>query len=132
MPAPRALARFNRRVTNRLTIPWVGRLRGFGLIHHSGRRTHRRYRTPVLAFRHGRSVVIALTYGPQTDWVQNVLAEGGCTLETQGRRLRLTRPRLLHEDKHRPVPPFIGLVLGLAGISDFMQLEGTDGDKPTW
>ena len=103
-------------------------MHGFGLIEHSGRRTHRLYRTPVLAFRRHGGFVIALTYGPHTDWVQNVLAEGGCTLETQGLRLRLCRPRLTHEQRNRPVPMPIGLVLRLAGISDFLELDRTDAD----
>jgi len=123
MPAPRWLARFNRRVTNRLTAPLVGHVRGLGLIEHTGRRTRRRYRTPVLVFSHSSRCVIALTYGPQTDWVQNVLAEGGCTLATMGQRLRLVHPRLIHADGHRYVPPAIGVVLRVAGISDFIELE---------
>ena len=128
MPAPRWLARFNRRVTNRLTTPFISRVHGFGLIEHSGRRTHRLYRTPVLAFRRPGGFVIALTYGPHTDWVQNVLAEDGCTLETQGQRLRPSRPVLTHKERHRPVPMPIGLVLRLAGISDFLELERADAD----
>jgi deazaflavin-dependent oxidoreductase (nitroreductase family) len=123
MAAPRWLARFNRRVTNRLTTPLVGRLPGFGLVEHEGRKTHRRYRTPVLAFRRSGGYVIALTYGPGTDWVQNVLAEGGCTLVTNGRRLRLSGASLLREEHRRPVPPAISLVLNLAGISDFLELR---------
>ena len=51
-----------------------------------GRKTHRQYSTPVLVFRHGRGFIIALTYGRQSQWVHNVLAEGGCQLETQGLR----------------------------------------------
>jgi hypothetical protein len=34
--------------------------------------------------------VFALTYGPDTDWVKNVLAAGGCELRTRGRAIRLT------------------------------------------
>ena len=125
MPAPRWLARFNRSVTNRLTTPVVGHLRGFGLIEHVGRRSRQRYRTPVLAFRRSGRYIIALTYGPGTDWVQNVLAAGGCTLVTSGRRLRLSGPRLLREDRDRPVPSVVGLILGLARISDFIELHPT-------
>lgn len=125
MPAPRWLACFNRDATNRLTTPVAGHLRGFGLIEHVGRRTHKRYRTPVLAFRRGGSYVIALTYGPQTDWVQNVLTAGECALLTRGRRIALSKPRLLHEELHRPVPPLVSFVLGLARISDFIELRAS-------
>ena len=122
MPAPRWLARFNRRVTNRLAAPVAGRLPGFGLIEHRGRRSGRRYQTPVLAFRRRASYVVALTYGPGTDWAQNVLAEGGCGLLTSGRRLRLTGARLVHAHRDPPVPRMVGLALGLAGISDFLEI----------
>ena len=38
----------------------------------------RTYRTPINVFRSdGNRFVIALTYGPQTEWVQNILACGG-------------------------------------------------------
>ena len=38
-------------------------LPGFGVVEHAGRRSGRRYRTPVNVFRPGASYVIALTYG---------------------------------------------------------------------
>lgn len=130
MPAPRWLARFNRRVTNRLATPLVGRLPGFGLIEHTGRRTGRTYRTPVLAFCEPGRYVIALTYGPSTDWVRNVLAAGGCTLVTQGRRLALQRPRLIRAEKRRPVPRLVGWLLSLARISDFIELRPAPAPTP--
>ena len=51
MPLPRWLARFNRRVTNRLFGPVAPRLPGFGVVVHTGRKTHRPYRTPMNVFR---------------------------------------------------------------------------------
>jgi hypothetical protein len=41
----------------------------------------------------------ALTYGTDTDWVKNVLAAGGCQLETRGRVVRLVAPRLYHDGR---------------------------------
>ena len=46
MPLPRSVARFNRRVTNRLLGRLAPRLPGFGIVVHTGRKTQRRYRTP--------------------------------------------------------------------------------------
>ena len=66
------------------------RLPGFGVVVHTGRRTHRQYRTPVNVFRRADRYIIALTYGPDADWVRNVRASGGCELETRGHTLRLT------------------------------------------
>jgi hypothetical protein len=49
MPLPKRLAGFNARVTNRLTRRGAGRLPGFGIVSHVGRRSGRAYRTPVFA-----------------------------------------------------------------------------------
>src|SRR5712692_5869519 len=89
MPLPRWVARFNKRLTNRIIGPLAPYLPGFGVVVHLGRLTHRQYRTPVNVFRRPGGFVIALTYGPNADWVRNVLANGGCELEYRGRRVRL-------------------------------------------
>ena len=131
MPLPRSIARFNRRVTNRLLGPLASYLPGFGVVVHTGRKTGRLYRTPVNVFQRPGGYVIALTYGPESDWVRNVLASGGCRLETRGRMLRLTQPRVFHDERRRAVPAplrLIGGVLGaLAGVSDFLDLTLADG-----
>ena len=101
MPAPRWLARFNLHVTNRLLSPLANHLQGMGVIVHIGRRTHRRYRTPVLIFRRGNHLIIALTYGRESQWVQNVLANDGCELENRGRLVRLVHPRVFHDPQRR-------------------------------
>lgn len=123
VPLPRALGRFNRRVTNPLLGPIVTRLPGFGWIVHRGRRSGRTYRTPVLAFTRGDRVVIALTYGPATDWVKNVLAAGGCKLEKGSQRVDLHAPRLFHDRSRRAAPPLIRPALWLLGAADFLELR---------
>jgi deazaflavin-dependent oxidoreductase (nitroreductase family) len=132
MPLSRAVARFNRRVTNRLLGPLAPRLPAFGVVVHTGRKTGRPYRTPVNVFRRPGGYVIALTYGPDADWVRNVLAEGGCTLETRGRTLRLTRPRLFRDERRRRVPAPVRVVLGLSEVADFLDLtlETTRAGSP--
>ena len=92
VPIPMGVARFNRRVTNRVAAPLLRRLPGFAVVHHVGRRSGRAYRTPVNLFPDDGGYVIALPYGPGTDWLKNVLAAGGCELEVRGRRVRCTSP----------------------------------------
>ena len=121
MPFPRWLARFNLHVTNRLLGPVASYAPGMAIVVHTGRKSQRRYRTPVLVFRRGDRFVIALTYGRESQWVQNVLAQGGCELEVKGRTLRLTRPNVLHDEHRRSVPAVVGLVLGLLNVSDFLE-----------
>ena len=76
MPIPKAVAAFNKRVTNRITGPFAGRLPGFAVVTHVGRSSGRHYRTPVNMLRRGADYVFVLTYGPQADWVRNVEAAG--------------------------------------------------------
>lgn len=130
MPAPRWLARFNRHVTNRILGRLAPYVPGFGVITHTGRKTHRRYRTPVNVFRRPGGYVVALTYGPEADWVRNVLANGGCTLETRGRRVRLTQPRLFHDEQRRAMPAPVRPFLGLLHVYDFLELQQVAGAQP--
>jgi deazaflavin-dependent oxidoreductase (nitroreductase family) len=123
MPAPRWLARTNRHLANRVLGPLASRLPGFGVIVHTGRKSGRQYRTPVNVFRRDDSYVIALTYGPVSDWVRNVLAHGGCALETRGRTVQLIHPRLVRDEGRRAMPALVRPILGLVHVSDFLQLD---------
>ncbi|WP_319463119.1 nitroreductase family deazaflavin-dependent oxidoreductase [Micromonospora sp. RTP1Z1] len=122
MVLPRRLARFNRVATNRVTGPLAGWLPGFGVIIHRGRRSGREYRTPINIFRTSDGYVAALTYGI-TDWARNVLAADGCEVEILGRRVRLTRPRLVHDPTRRDMPPMVRQIVGVIGVTDFLYLS---------
>jgi len=123
MPLPHWLARFNRQATNRLARQVAGRLPGFAIVRHHGRRSDRAYRTPVNAFARPGGYVIALTYGPQTDWVQNVLAAGGCELEVRGHLVHLVEPRIVVDAGQRPVPGVVQPILRLARVTQFLELR---------
>jgi len=116
------VARFNKKVTNRILGRLVPHLPGFGFVVHTGRKTHRQYRTPIKFFRRGGKYLFALTYGPNTDWVRNVLANGGCQLETRGRTVRLSRPRLFHDERRSSVPVYARIPLSMIDVSDFLEL----------
>jgi deazaflavin-dependent oxidoreductase (nitroreductase family) len=123
MPAGRRLARFNRLVTNRILGPLATFVPGMATVIHNGRKSGRVYRTPVLLFRRGDRYIIALTYGPETDWVRNVLAAGECDLETRGRTFHLTNPRLIHDPQRRAMPPIVRQVLAIGNVTDFLEFE---------
>lgn len=121
MPIPYAVARLNRVGLNRVTrhvAPWVP---GFGVVVHRGRRSGREYRTPVNVFPHDDRFVFALTYGPGTDWVKNVLAAGGFELLTRGHRVRLTAPRVYRDEDREGIRPVERRALGLLGVADFLE-----------
>lgn len=122
MPAPRALARFNKKVTNRLLGRVATRLPGFGVVTHRGRR----YRTPINVFRTPNGYCAALIYGVQSDWVLNVLAADGCELDSRGRHQHLSSPRLVHDESRREAPPPVRPILRLIGVTDFLRLTPTD------
>ena len=75
-----------------------------------------------MVFRRDNHFVIALTYGRDSQWVQNVLAANGCEFETRGRKLRLSHPRLFHDDRRRDMPVFVRFVLGIINVADFLEL----------
>ena len=125
----RWVAAFNLAVTNRITSRFAARLPGFGILTHAGRKSGKLYRTPVNVFRAPEGFLIALTYGRESEWVKNVLAAGGCELETQGVRYRLSAPTIVHDTTRRRFPPFVRLILGLIGANDFMQMEKCREEK---
>jgi deazaflavin-dependent oxidoreductase (nitroreductase family) len=121
----RRTAHFNRHVTNRLTRPLAGRLPGFGVVVHRGRKSGHQFQTPVNVFSAAGGYVIALTYGAESDWVKNVLAAGGCELITRRRRRRLDSPELVRDDKQRPVPPVLRPFLRFMRVTEFLRLKST-------
>ena len=123
MPIPRVVRRWNKAGLNRLTRPVAPWLPGFGVVVHRGRRTGRAYRTPVNVFPAGTGYVIALTYGPDTDWVKNVLAAGSCELRTRGGVISLTSPRLFHDETRRGIRPLERQVLRVLRVADFLSLK---------
>jgi deazaflavin-dependent oxidoreductase (nitroreductase family) len=119
----RWVAAFNLAVTNRITSRFAARLPGFGIITHVGRKSGRVYRTPVNVFRAPEGFLVALTYGRESEWVMNVVAAGGCHLETRGVRYHLSAPTIMRDPTRRRFPIPVRIVLRLIGANDFMQLS---------
>jgi deazaflavin-dependent oxidoreductase (nitroreductase family) len=71
------VARFNTRFTNPVQGVYAWLVPPWSVVLHRGRRSGRGYRTPLVAFRRGRTLVIALLYGEESDWLRNLLAGGG-------------------------------------------------------
>ncbi|MGH2418012.1 MAG: nitroreductase family deazaflavin-dependent oxidoreductase, partial [Candidatus Limnocylindria bacterium] len=92
MPLPHWLTRVNLVVTNRLTAPLAPWLPWFCLLEHVGRESGAVRHTPLNVFRRGNRYVFALTYGPDVQWVANVLEAGDCRIRTGGRWVRLEEP----------------------------------------
>ena len=124
MPAPRWVARANKIGLNRFTkyiAPWAP---GWGVVVHRGRKSGRIFRTPLWVFRRHNGFVIALTYGPETDWVRNVLAAGGCELQTRRRRYQLGAPAVFRDENATDMPAFIRFMLRrVIKAPEFLRLD---------
>lgn len=96
---------------------------GFGIVTSVGRKSGKLYRTPVNVFREPDGFLIALTYGPDSGWVKNVLAAGGCELESRGVRYQLSSPIVIHDPSRRRFPPLVRVILGFIASYDFLQLQ---------
>lgn len=81
---------------NAVTLPIAGRrFSPYGLLKHTGRRSHQTYVTPVKVYPFGDGFVLTLTYGPEVDWCRNIMASGTCVLTWKGQEYTLENPALL-------------------------------------
>ncbi|OBK29290.1 peptidase [Mycobacterium asiaticum] len=95
MRVPRSVANLNRRVLNpvaRSITPW---LPGQGTLEHVGRKSGKRYRTPLLTFPTRDGFVVLIGYGLKSDWLKNVIASGQAVLHKRGKSIALADPCLL-------------------------------------
>jgi deazaflavin-dependent oxidoreductase (nitroreductase family) len=95
MQIPRVVAIFNKYINNRIQGLWAWLLPPWAVIGHTGRKSGKAYRTPVFGFVGGGSFAVPILYGERTDWVRNLLAANGGTLQRGGRRYELRDPRIV-------------------------------------
>jgi len=105
MHLPRALAAFNRRVTNPIQRRWAGRIPGHAIIEHTGRKSGRAYRTPVLCVGRPGGFAFLVGYGLESDWVRNLLAADGGAVVHRGRRYQVRDVRLVPMPAGRELLP---------------------------
>jgi deazaflavin-dependent oxidoreductase (nitroreductase family) len=91
------IRRFNRAMLNPLMLRLADRFHGTypAVVHHVGRQTGRRYRTPVVAQPVDGGFVIPLPYGTDTDWCRNVRAAGQFTIERAGQSFEVGNPEVV-------------------------------------
>jgi deazaflavin-dependent oxidoreductase (nitroreductase family) len=124
MPLPHWLTRVNVAFVNRVMAPFAARLPGLGVLEHVGRQSGTVRRNPVAIFRRRPDrYVIALWYGPEAQWVQNVLAAGGCRVLSRGRWVPMTEPRTFHDPRRRDMPRALRPVAVLLRVDDFLELR---------
>ena len=95
MHIPRFMRQVNRVFTNHVFGTFAGLVPPFAIVHHVGRRSGRRYRTPVVAFRSSAGFVIPMTYGRDVDWARNMVRANGAEIERGGHRMAVRNPRIV-------------------------------------
>ncbi len=89
----RAVKRMNKNFWNPRAMETAGTPGAYAsIVHHVGRRSGTTYQTPVVPVKTDDGFVIALPYGPDADWVQNVLAAGKATITSEGETYEVERP----------------------------------------
>jgi deazaflavin-dependent oxidoreductase (nitroreductase family) len=102
MKLSRGVARFNKRVTNRIQGLYAWLVPPWAVILHRGRRSGCQYRTPLFAFRRDRTLIIALLYGQESDWLRNLRAGGGHVIRA-GRTFTVRQPEVIDTSGAGPV-----------------------------
>jgi deazaflavin-dependent oxidoreductase (nitroreductase family) len=117
------MRRFTTHLLNPGTLLFFGRLPGCGILTHIGRTSGRRYRVPIFVLRRRDDYVFALTYGSESHWVKNILAEGGSDMRVRGRDLRLVEPEVF-VDKTRRLMPLLYRLAGRAVlVTEFLSMR---------
>jgi len=129
-PRTKFLQPFTTHVINPITRRFAGRLPGFAIIVHRGRRSGRIHRTPMNVFRDGDDWIFALTYGSDVQWVKNVLAAGEAELEAGGRTVDLVDPTLFVDPSRRLMPGPVRIFLGLIGVTEFLRMRPAGTASP--
>jgi deazaflavin-dependent oxidoreductase (nitroreductase family) len=122
--------RFNRAVTNPRVLRSAGSPgASASVIRHRGRVSGRVYETPVGPFAVGDGFVIALPYGPDADWVRNVLAHGSATLVHEGHTEPVHQPEVVATaEVVRKLPSSQQRTLRLFGVDQCLRLRTAPGD----
>lgn len=124
------LAPITTRVFNPAMRVVAGRVPGLGIMTHTGRRTGRQYRTPVLVLREADRLVVALWYGVDAHWVRNVLAAGGGAIRTRGHDRRLVDPVVVEDRALRALPVPIRLAARVVGVRHLLRAVEAPMETP--
>jgi deazaflavin-dependent oxidoreductase (nitroreductase family) len=100
------------------------------VVRHVGRVSGKEYDTPITAVPTDSGFVIALPYGPNTDWLKNVLASGAATIVIDGETVAVDRPQVVsRETGERDLPAGAARALRIFGVDECLRLRRTE-DAP--
>ena len=116
---------FNKRLLNPLMMRLAGRKYWYAsVIEHTGRRSGKRYATPVATHRVPDGFVIPLPYGVNVDWLRNVLAAGHATIRAHGQTYRAVQPEIISAEAAAPkLRPQRRRTYDLFGVKNYLQVK---------
>jgi deazaflavin-dependent oxidoreductase (nitroreductase family) len=115
---------FLKRYFNPLTLRLARSTFGpFAIVNHVGRRSGKRYQTPIIVQPVDSGFVFELTYGRDVDWYQNVRAAGRFTLHWHGQDYAIDKIEPLDTKTGRAAFPLPErLILRALNRRDFMKM----------
>ncbi len=120
MPVPMWVAEINKRVFNKMELKRGTR----PVLTHVGRTSGASHRTPLDAHRVDGGFVFICMYGPQSDWVQNVLAAGSAELSAGGEEFHLVEPRIITEaEAFSQLPETTKAPPGFLKVTDYLRMD---------
>jgi deazaflavin-dependent oxidoreductase (nitroreductase family) len=122
VPRSSRLRRFVSGYVNPLTGWLNGRLPGFAFVTYRGRRTGKTYRIPIKVFRNDGDYVVAVMYGPDTEWIRNVMAAGRAEIREGRQTVVVSDPRLVSDATLSILPAYIRPFMRALRVTEFVRL----------
>ena len=113
-------------VFNRVAMPIAasGLIPVWGVIEHRGRRSGRRYTTPVALTATADAFYVPLPYGEGTDWCRNVVAARAATIRHGGHDVPVGDPQVVSLSDGTPFfPRLLRPIIPLIGVKKFLRLR---------
>lgn len=116
---------FNKRLLNPLMLRLAGRKYWYAsVVEHTGRRSGKRYATPVATERVPDGFVIPLPYGVGVDWLRNVLAAESATIRAHGQSFRVVQPEIISAEAAAPqLQPQRRRIYDLFGVKNYLKVK---------
>ena len=95
---------FNKHVLNPAMLLFAGRKHWYcAVVRHTGRRSGKRYATPVVAeLVSGDTIIVPLPYGADVDWLRNLIAAGRAAITVQGESYEVSAPEVINAAEALP------------------------------
>ena len=133
-PRARRLIRSIAWLVNPLVLRIAGRrhMPVLGILRHRGRKTGRRYATPLgIRPADAGGFVMPLTFGEEAGWYRNIITTGWCVITWRGQDHSVSDPVVVDREAALPAfPRYERLALRAIGVNEFLWLRPAPG-QPT-